>query len=861
MTARHRYQALDILFERKSQSYFVRVLNSPMGQANGQFVVPFSVDDLTQMAQMPNVGHAQLESWGKALFVALFADEVGQCLRSNQAKLGKETGLRLNLRLDETPELARLPWEYLYDPLHNHFLALSERTPIVRYMALPLEEPILAVESPLHLLVILSNPTDCKPGLAVDREWAIMKSALAPLVEERRLVLTRLEAASWQTLQTHLRRNPAHILHFVGHGMYDSEQKRGALLFENENGKAQLVWAHKLSHLLHNHPDIRLVTLNSCEGAVASEGNPFTGVAQALTQQGVPAVVAMQSDINDKTAIVLSKTFYSAIVDNYSLDAALTQARMAIYGDNDVGWATPVLFMRSRDGRLFDLWQPKTRREDISAQEIVSREPQRLQKLSFPQKKQLVQSLLQCPSVRDQSSLENVLAMLNDVDPLIRSRIMKSSSLVNHVFNIVSSCESFSAIDTLIEIVDFFEGNSDSMQVARRTWEGIKRVNRGAVFIEELIQIVNKLKLRKEVLAECAALALPRRFVRTHQFTDLNRLTREIWDFNPQPNGTVPVLLFVLNLRQHIQDGNPEAAQQLGIWVENVAALRGVPSEASKGSLSEMLASFDKSVPSLQIELEPHDDNINDGHKPQYRPRFYLWSELRREWIRADGSFHSLNEIGVIIRQVLEHVGRERIDTESITIEFFLPTDLLSTPVEQLGRDSIGVTLGDEYSVVVRPLDRARDPGHRGHFRWKTSWSKFKSATQRQALESSMLQILNAEHFAEESRYLFEAFRNLICLGIDRTDSRILRLAVNAGLPIVLWSRHENTKVNGTLRHLICEQHLPNLPRHVFDTRVQKDTSGLTVSLLWDDYEKLPQDWIVAKSYALHSPSKELSGD
>ena len=45
--------------------------------------------------------------------------------------------LRLRLHLSEVPELLNLPWEYLYDPSANNFLALSVDTPLVRYLDLP----------------------------------------------------------------------------------------------------------------------------------------------------------------------------------------------------------------------------------------------------------------------------------------------------------------------------------------------------------------------------------------------------------------------------------------------------------------------------------------------------------------------------------------------------------------------------------------------------------------------------------------------------------------------------------------------------------------------------------------------------
>jgi hypothetical protein len=51
----------------------------------------------------------------------------------------------------ECPELAGLPWEFLYDPRHNRFLAQSRHSPLVRYLDLPDPPQPLSVEGPLRV--------------------------------------------------------------------------------------------------------------------------------------------------------------------------------------------------------------------------------------------------------------------------------------------------------------------------------------------------------------------------------------------------------------------------------------------------------------------------------------------------------------------------------------------------------------------------------------------------------------------------------------------------------------------------------------------------------------------------------------
>jgi hypothetical protein len=63
----------------------------------------------------------------------------------------------------------------------------------------------------------------------------------------------------------------------------------------------------------------------------------------------------MQYEITDKAAIEFSRDFYEAVADGLPVDAAVTEARAAVSVDSMLEWGTPVLYMRSPDGRLFDV--------------------------------------------------------------------------------------------------------------------------------------------------------------------------------------------------------------------------------------------------------------------------------------------------------------------------------------------------------------------------------------------------------------------------------------------------------------------------------------------------------------------------
>ena len=346
------YLSFDLRIEKRTDEYWARVFHSPMGEAATGFTSPFQdMHRQEWLEKMP-------KDLGAPLFDAVFDDEVRHCLRGSLDEADRQgKGLRIRLHLADVPELAELPWEYLYDSALDRFFCLSRETPIVRYLDLPQRIQLLSVTPPLRVLAMLCSPRDQEP-LDVDREWARLKQAVSSLEEKRLVVVERLPEgqATLPVLQRRLRRHVYHVFHYVGHGGFDEQAQDGVLIFEDKDGLGLPVSGQVLGTLLHNERTLRLAVLNACEGARASRADPFAGTAQSLVRKRVPAAIAMQSEISDEAARTLAAEFYAALADGYPVDAALTEARMAIFLEgNEREWGTPVLYMRAPDGRIFDL--------------------------------------------------------------------------------------------------------------------------------------------------------------------------------------------------------------------------------------------------------------------------------------------------------------------------------------------------------------------------------------------------------------------------------------------------------------------------------------------------------------------------
>jgi hypothetical protein len=295
------------------------------------------------------------QDFGEDLFKALLAGQVRNLYTRSLDRAERDgKGLRLRLHI-QPPDLAQLPWEFLYDAVHDEYFCLYPNRPIVRYLDLP--DPIeqLQVSPPLRILGMVASPSGWDT-LDVEQEKGHVEQALKALQGRELVELTWVEGQSWRDLGRYMRRGPWHAFHFVGHGGFDTRMDEGAIVLSDDAGRPYLLRAKLLGRLLlEGHRSLRLVFLNSCEGARGSERDAFSSTATTLVRKGVPAVLAMQYEITDDAAIEFSRDFYEAVAEGMPVDAAVTAARRTVSISSKLEWGSPVLYMRSKDGRIFDI--------------------------------------------------------------------------------------------------------------------------------------------------------------------------------------------------------------------------------------------------------------------------------------------------------------------------------------------------------------------------------------------------------------------------------------------------------------------------------------------------------------------------
>ncbi|HVF59261.1 MAG TPA: CHAT domain-containing protein [Thermoanaerobaculia bacterium] len=358
-----RYRDFDLWIDnRVGDHYPLRAACSAQGEARDRTALdPESgpLQELEARLVLGESGRELLVDFGSLLYSGLFDAENRDIATLFERSRGacnaeRDEGLRVRLRI-EAPPMAHLPWELLYSRRDQEFLATDAATAVVRYLEVP--RPIRSLETafPVRMLVVIPSVPDL--DTAAERE--LLQEAVGDLERQKLVELTWLDGVvTLDRVCDALVEQRFHILHFIGHGGFDSE--RPFLIFNQATGEPDYVDHERFGSLFRNHPTMKLIVLNSCQGAEVSSSQPLLGLAPELVKRGIPAVVAMQFPIPDKAAILFAREFYRYLFkgpERGRVEPAICHARNRLAAEfpGHRVVATPVLFTRAPEGVLFDL--------------------------------------------------------------------------------------------------------------------------------------------------------------------------------------------------------------------------------------------------------------------------------------------------------------------------------------------------------------------------------------------------------------------------------------------------------------------------------------------------------------------------
>lgn len=317
----------------------------------------------------------ELEILGSHLYEGLFDDEVRSAFREEWEKiLSQSGGLRLVLEFEaDARELAEMPWEYIfYYPGRRsgrgYFLATVNRLILARHVPLNrLAEVLEAQVRPLRILIVVSEPErDEQDG---ERLGTVIYKPVIEDIEKLRsqwpgaIVTDTLFQPTKRKLTNKVDQFRPHVLHFIGHGRYTHEgryihEEGGSLALVKEDDESLAFWITDidLADCFVNYQP-RLIFLHACEGASSKSYRAFRGVALQLVYSRVPAVVAMQYQVENRVAIRFARIFYQSLGEGKRVDEAVQAGRLELGMYLDEGqnfssraFGSPVVYLQSAEG-------------------------------------------------------------------------------------------------------------------------------------------------------------------------------------------------------------------------------------------------------------------------------------------------------------------------------------------------------------------------------------------------------------------------------------------------------------------------------------------------------------------------------
>jgi len=333
------------------QVYQVAASSSTQGQAvNAISLAQLAEDgsDIPTIRERPTTAD-ELRSLGTRLFETLLTGDIRLLYERMLGGLSDTNrGVHLLLRMD-APELTVLPWELLFDPSRQLFLATNPRYSLSR--SLTLLEPIRPLASSGPLRILLVQPVSS--GLCSQAENSVLDQISGSLGGLIQVVKLAQRETTPEALRTALQSNP-HIVHIAGHAAF---RENGAFIFlDRQDGSPWPMMAQAFAHLFLDRPSVRMVVLNACEGASRSAHHALAGMAPWMLRHGLPAVVAMQWPITNSEAGLFATEFYRELTrwSDVDLGAAMARARGALFQENpqSPAFANAVLYLRTPDSPL-----------------------------------------------------------------------------------------------------------------------------------------------------------------------------------------------------------------------------------------------------------------------------------------------------------------------------------------------------------------------------------------------------------------------------------------------------------------------------------------------------------------------------
>jgi hypothetical protein len=290
----------------------------------------------------------------------------------------------------------------------------------------------------------------------------------------------------------------------------------------------------------------------------------------------------------------------------------------------------------------------------------------------------------------------------------------------------------------------------------------------------------------------------------------------------PADSGGVPCLLvFVAVVLSETGD------EQLVAWFDQVTARWALDADQRERLLREAAARLgEQPVLIARLRPEPETDTV-------WTYVYLQWGRATPDLQYADAAPRRLAEVPRVLDELLH--DRDDVRGLDLTLEFVLPDELINVPVDEWHVGDRPYQLGHNYRVVIRPPDRHADVD--GLPAWETRW---RLVCDSDAADPDAVHWDPAASAATFAADLVDDPRRLCAVlpGPPTPDRELLRAALTAGLPVVVWRRSRSSalaverELVDPCRHVPVREH----PRAALDLRLRQ----CDLTLLWDDFDRRP---------------------
>ena len=254
--------------------------------------------------------------------------------------------------------ISTIPWENLYYPPENKFLALVAGVRMIRWLPSHVTWRRQKVVRPLKVLLV-----DCRQE---EESGSFDPATLTPSLNLGGILEAEVLSYNGKALVKALSEKVFHVVHFFAQ-VEASADVPYLTLFEYT--KIPITFGMQSMTSLLYGSSVRLLTLTPLSHGAPWNVNFF---GARLQEAGVPAVLTTQVEPSREGFAEFVQTMYSSLAKGLPVDEALNlgQQKLASRAADPVG--AFALFMNSRDNQLFELVNRKEKDEEAWRDSVLN---------------------------------------------------------------------------------------------------------------------------------------------------------------------------------------------------------------------------------------------------------------------------------------------------------------------------------------------------------------------------------------------------------------------------------------------------------------------------------------------------------